>query len=421
MKRAEHDDAVAFARLGRGHSHRLRHRSARRHFEPHRRRPLGQFDVGKAAPSFRHTFVKIAGDDRVFHASDNFRFRFESGLDELRDKTVLSFNRQDLQEIRIAQGTASVTLTRTPPPAETPPAGPPAPAAWQLADGRPADGAAVDLFRAYAKIMFWKFSLEGGKDNVQLGPGEYGLLLSSNTVPYYLVKLQTEQSLEAFRIREALNEAMGMARLGNKYLAETEPWKVIQTDPGRVATILHVGLQLTANLAGVLDPFLPQTMKTLREYLNMGSLTWAVVLIGLSALRADQLILAYLLAGLSGFGIATAYIVPWAMVPDIIEFDQAETGERREGSYYAFFSFFQKLGTGVALWGMGQALAITGYINPSQGQPLPVQPDAAVDAIRIFMGPVPAVLLVLSILFAWRVNITRESHHRMVEALKEQA
>ncbi|NTV84492.1 MAG: MFS transporter, partial [Bacteroidales bacterium] len=49
------------------------------------------------------------------------------------------------------------------------------------------------------------------------------------------------------------------------------------------------------------------------------------------------------------------------------------------------------------------------------------QPDAAVDAIRIFMGPVPAVLLVLSILFAWRVNITRESHHRMVEALKEQA
>jgi len=158
-----------------------------------------------------------------------------------------------------------------------------------------------------------------------------------------------------------------------------------------------------------------------RKAFILGSLTWAVVLIGLSALRADQLILAYLLAGLSGFGIATAYIVPWAMVPDIIEFDQAETGERREGSYYAFFSFFQKLGTGIALWGMGQALAITGYINPSQGQPLPVQPDAAVDAIRIFMGPVPAVLLVLSILFAWRVKITRESHHRMVEALKEQA
>lgn len=104
-------------------------------------------DVGKAAPSFRHTFVKLAGDDRVFHAADNFRFRFESGLDELRDKTVLAFNRQDIQEIQITKGTASLTLTRTPPKEETPPAGQPAPApvAWQGSDGRPANSAAVEM------------------------------------------------------------------------------------------------------------------------------------------------------------------------------------------------------------------------------------------------------------------------------------
>jgi hypothetical protein len=107
-------------------------------------------DIGKAAPSFRHTFVRIAGDDRVFHAADNFRFRFESGLDEMRDKTVLSLNRQALQEIHIAKGTASVTLTRTPPPkAESPPAGQPAPApdpaAWHGTDGRPANSAAVEM------------------------------------------------------------------------------------------------------------------------------------------------------------------------------------------------------------------------------------------------------------------------------------
>ena len=152
-----------------------------------------------------------------------------------------------------------------------------------------------------------------------------------------------------------------------------------------------------------------------------GSLTWAVVLMGLSAIRADQLALAYALAALSGFGIATAYIVPWAMVPDIIEFDQAETGERREGSYYAFFSFFQKLATGIALWAMGQALAAAGYITPVAGQALPAQPDAAVNAIRRFMGPIPAVLLIASILFAWRVNITRESHQRMVARLRSEA
>ncbi len=157
-----------------------------------------------------------------------------------------------------------------------------------------------------------------------------------------------------------------------------------------------------------------------RRAFILGSVTWAVILVGLSALRSDQLILAYILAILSGFGIATAYVVPWAMVPDIIEFDQADTGERREGSYYAFASFFQKLATGIAIWGMGLALAATGYITPVQGQPLPDQPVAAVNAIRIFMGPIPAVLLILAIIFALRYNITRQSHHEMVEKLKSQ-
>jgi len=155
-----------------------------------------------------------------------------------------------------------------------------------------------------------------------------------------------------------------------------------------------------------------------RRAFIIGSLSWAIILLGISGIGPDQIILAYMLAAFSGFGIATAYVVPWAMVPDIIEFDQAETGERREGSYYAFASFFQKMATGVAIWGMGLALAATGYITPVQGQPLPDQPVAAVNAIRIFMGPIPAVLLILAIIFALRYNITRQSHHEMVEKLK---
>jgi GPH family glycoside/pentoside/hexuronide:cation symporter len=154
-----------------------------------------------------------------------------------------------------------------------------------------------------------------------------------------------------------------------------------------------------------------------RRAFIFGSLSWAVVLFGLAILPSDQLALAYLLAILSGFGIATAYIVPWAMVPDIIEFDQAETGERREGSYYAFFSFFQKAATGMVIWMMGQTLAATGYITPIQGQPLPAQPDAAVNAIRVFMGPVPAAMLILAIVFAWRFPITRASHQATLEEL----
>ncbi len=84
------------------------------------------------------------------------------------------------------------------------------------------------------------------------------------------------------------------------------------------------------------------------------------------------------------------------MVPDIIEYDQVRTGQRREGSYYAFASFFQKLATGAALWAMGKRLAFTGYITPDPGGPVPVQPAEAVQAIRVFTGPVPAVLLVLA-------------------------
>jgi GPH family glycoside/pentoside/hexuronide:cation symporter len=154
-----------------------------------------------------------------------------------------------------------------------------------------------------------------------------------------------------------------------------------------------------------------------RAYI-IGTLTWIVVLLAISVIYPDQVLLAYLLAAFSGSGIATAYVLPWAMIPDIIEIDQAKTGERREGSYYAFASFFQKLATGAAVWGMGQALAFARYITPVSGEALPVQPPAALNAIRIFMGPVPAVLLLLSLLFAWRYSVTRESHQALVEELQ---
>ena len=156
-----------------------------------------------------------------------------------------------------------------------------------------------------------------------------------------------------------------------------------------------------------------------RRAFIIGSLTWVIVLLGISAIRADQVGLAYLLAALAGFGIATAYVVPWSMVPDVVEYDEVRSGQRREGSYYAFASFFQKLATGLALWGMGQVLALTGYLTPLPSGPLPVQPEAAVTAIRVFTGPIPAVLLFLAVLFAWKYPITRESHQATLQELAE--
>jgi methionyl-tRNA synthetase len=83
-----------------------------------------------------------------------------------------------------------------------------------------------------------------------------------------------EEALDAFRFREALKEAMNLARLGNKYLAESEPWKVVKTDPERVKCIMNVALQIAANLTIILEPFLPFSTEKLRKGLNMSSLRW---------------------------------------------------------------------------------------------------------------------------------------------------
>jgi len=133
-------------------------------------------DVGKAAPSFRHTFVKIAGDDRVFHARDNFRFRFESALEDLRDKTVLTFNRQDLQEIHITKAAASVTLTRAPAKPEAPADRPPAPQAWQGTDGRPANAAVVEMLLAELVDLQCQAFIDN-RDKTGSGPPIYSILL----------------------------------------------------------------------------------------------------------------------------------------------------------------------------------------------------------------------------------------------------
>ena len=88
------------------------------------------------------------------------------------------------------------------------------------------------------------------------------------------VKALVEQLLDQFKFREAQKEAMNLARIGNRYLAETEPWKLAKSDLGRVATILNISLQLVANLSIAFEPFLPFSSKRLREMLNYDSFEW---------------------------------------------------------------------------------------------------------------------------------------------------
>lgn len=85
---------------------------------------------------------------------------------------------------------------------------------------------------------------------------------------------RTAKWLDNFHFREALKECMGLARLGNKYLADTEPWKKIKEDENRVRTILNISLQISADLAALTEPFMPFSAEKLRGFLNMPKLAW---------------------------------------------------------------------------------------------------------------------------------------------------
>ena len=85
---------------------------------------------------------------------------------------------------------------------------------------------------------------------------------------------RVEKNLDTFHFREGLKECMNLARLGNKYLADTEPWKLIKTDEARVKTVLNICMQIAADLSTLTEPFMPFSAAKLREFLNIGALPW---------------------------------------------------------------------------------------------------------------------------------------------------
>ncbi|MCQ2329996.1 MAG: methionine--tRNA ligase [Paludibacteraceae bacterium] len=105
--------------------------------------------------------------------------------------------------------------------------------------------------------------------------GELAEIDRQTIAEFQKVKANMEHNLDIFRFRDALKEAMELARIGNKYLADMEPWKLIKTDEVRTATIMHVALQIAANLAIAFEPFTPFTAKKLRNMLSMSEIKWS--------------------------------------------------------------------------------------------------------------------------------------------------
>jgi GPH family glycoside/pentoside/hexuronide:cation symporter len=122
----------------------------------------------------------------------------------------------------------------------------------------------------------------------------------------------------------------------------------------------------------------------------------------------------YTRAVIAGMGVATLYVVPFAMLPDVIDLDELNTGLRREGLYFSALVFLQKLGLALALFISGQILGWTGYVANAAAQPV-----AALNAIRLLIGPMPAGLLAVGLWFCYRYPISRDRHQQILLALAD--
>jgi GPH family glycoside/pentoside/hexuronide:cation symporter len=151
----------------------------------------------------------------------------------------------------------------------------------------------------------------------------------------------------------------------------------------------------------------------------MGMSVWMIAQSGLFFVQPGQVVLMYVLAVLAGFGVSTAYLVPWSMLPDVIELDELNTGQRREGIFYSFIVFVQKICLGIAVNVVLQRLGTAGYIKPTNEIPIPIQPDSVLEVIRFSIGPIPAIALICGLVLTYFYPLSREMHAQILLKLKE--
>jgi glycoside/pentoside/hexuronide:cation symporter, GPH family len=183
-------------------------------------------------------------------------------------------------------------------------------------------------------------------------------------------------------------------------------------------TLVLIAVQVTAFLMLGVWRSLSARVGKATVYM-MGNALWMIAEIGLFLLKPGQTGMLYFLGVVIGMGVSTAYLIPWSMIPDVIELDELQTGQRREGVFYSFMVFLQKLVLAAALAIVGQTLQAAGFLSQMAGHPEPVQPPAALDAIRWMVGPLPALVLAIGIALAYFYPITKEKHAEIVLQLAE--
>jgi glycoside/pentoside/hexuronide:cation symporter, GPH family len=144
----------------------------------------------------------------------------------------------------------------------------------------------------------------------------------------------------------------------------------------------------------------------------LGMSLWIVAEIGLFLLNEGQVWLLYFLAVLAGFGVSVAYLIPWSMIPDVIELDELQTGKRREGIFYGFMVLLQKMGLALGLFIVGWILEKSGFQANASAAGVE-QSSATILAIRLGISLIPAVFLVLGLFLNHSYPITEEFHQEI--------
>ncbi len=150
----------------------------------------------------------------------------------------------------------------------------------------------------------------------------------------------------------------------------------------------------------------------------LGMTFWIAAQFGLLFLQPGQVTLMFTLAFIAGFGVSVGYLIPNAMLPDVIELDELETGERREGVFFGFFVFLQKSALALGQFIVGVVLSVAGYQEAQQGVEVIEQPESALLAIRMSIGPLPMISLLLGLVACWLYPITKQKHAELLQRIE---
>lgn len=191
----------------------------------------------------------------------------------------------------------------------------------------------------------------------------------------------------------------------------------VQVSPGYDNLILAIVLAIALLSMPLVVKMMHYFGKRNTYMVSMGFL--AVVMVIMSQVQPGDQILVTIAAVFAGLGFGAANVVPWAIVADVVEEDELQTGKRREGIYAGYLVFFRKMASAGAIFMVGQVLSRAGYISGTTGSAFIQQPESALLAMRFFVGVLPAAMLALSIAVAWRYPLDRQAHDEIRRQLAE--